>query len=67
MIMKAVKNYVLVIQGDSQGNVHIFGSYSVSAIVIRPFKWTCVNFLQLTEKKVFQYTDKNVLWMAELK
>jgi len=29
MIMKAVKYCVLGIQGDSQGNVHTFGSYSV--------------------------------------
>jgi hypothetical protein len=31
MIMKAIKidTYVLGIQGDSEGNVHIFGSYRI--------------------------------------
>jgi hypothetical protein len=64
--MKAVKNYVLGIPGDSQGNVHIFGSYSVCHCD-RTVQINMCYSLKLTEKKVFEYTDKNILRMAELK
>jgi hypothetical protein len=50
-----------------QKEMFVFVEVKLSVIVTKPFKGKCVYFWIVTEKKVFEYTDKNILWMAEIR
>jgi hypothetical protein len=44
-----------------QKEMSVFLEVPVSAIVTKPFILIFIYFLIVTEKKVFEYTDKNIL------